>query len=196
MVVFLKKLLHIILNKYQIKDYCRNERSFLVRIEEQEKKTVEIPEAEKKYIELDLVIEKSRNKNGSIIEILHNAQEIFSYIPREVQIYIAEKMGKPFSEIYGIVSFYSLFTMKLRGKYTIEICMGTACYVKGAEEILNKLKNKLDIEPGEISQDGKFTIETTRCIGACSLAPVVTINGDVYSKVNPDEIEGILDKYS
>ena len=128
-----------------------------------------------------------------MIKILHEAQKIFGYLSREVLIYTAKDLGVPFAEVYGVVSFYSLFSMKPRGEKTIEICMGTACYVKGAEEILDEFKKELDIEPGEISEDGQYTIETTRCVGACSLAPVVSVDEKVYSKVTPEEVKSIIE---
>ncbi|MEJ6949886.1 NADH-quinone oxidoreductase subunit NuoE family protein [Natronospora cellulosivora (SeqCode)] len=148
-----------------------------------------------KYEELKNVIQEYKEKEGSLITILHQAQKIFGHLPREVQIYVAKSLGIPLAEVYGVVSFYSLFNMEKRGKYTIEICMGTACYVKGSEEILKILKEELKIEPGEITEDGKFTIETTRCIGACSLAPVINIGDDIHGKVKGEEILEIIKKY-
>ena len=166
--------------------------------EQQEKKQltaheVEIENAGEKYQKYDRVLDQFGVREGSLIKILHAAQEIFGFLPREVLLYTARKLGIPFAEIYGIVSFYSLFSMKPRGEKTIEICMGTACYVKGAEEILDQFKKELDIEPGEISADGKFTIETSRCVGACSLAPVVSVDEKVYSKVKPGEVKDIIE---
>ena len=148
-----------------------------------------------KYQELKSIIQENKDKEGALITVLHQAQKIFGHLPRDVQIYIAKSLGIPFPEVYGVVSFYSLFNMEKRGKYTIEVCMGTACYVKGGEEILNILKDELEIEPGEITEDGKFTIETTRCKGACSLAPIVAIGDDIHSHVKPDEIIDILNQY-
>ncbi|MFW5998743.1 MAG: NAD(P)H-dependent oxidoreductase subunit E [Halanaerobiaceae bacterium] len=164
---------------------------------EQLDENINIEENEKEEFEkLREIINKYKDQEGTLIKILHEAQNIFGYLPRKVQIFIARTMGIPLPEVYGVVSFYSLFTMEPRGQYTIEICMGTACYVKGSEEILNKLKNVLDIEPGEVTEDGKFTIETTHCLGACSLAPVVSINGDVQGKVAPENVEDILNEYA
>jgi len=164
---------------------------------EQLDENIKIEEGEKEnFEELYEIIEESREKEDSVIKVLHEAQKIFGYLPRKVQIYIARTLDIPFPEIYGVVSFYSLFTMKPRGEYTIEVCMGTACYVKGAEDVLNELKRELEIEPGEVTEDGKFTIETTRCIGACSLAPVISINGDVKGNVSSVEIKEIIADYS
>ncbi|MFW5985452.1 MAG: NAD(P)H-dependent oxidoreductase subunit E [Halanaerobiaceae bacterium] len=159
---------------------------------EEQNKESRIDNAEEKYGQYEQVLDKYRDQDGSLIKILHQGQQIFGYLPREVLIYTAHKLKIPFPEIYGIVSFYSHFTMKKRGEKTIEVCLGTACYVKGAEEILNKFKQELDIEPGEISDDGKFSLETTHCVGACSLAPVVSVDEKVYSKVTPDMVEAIL----
>lgn len=148
-----------------------------------------------RYHKLDEIIREFKDKEGTLITVLHQAQNIFGYLPREVQIYIAKSLGIPLPEVYGVVSFYSLFSMKPRGKYTIEVCIGTACYVKGIEDILEKIKDELGIEPGEVSDDGRFTIETTRCKGACSLAPVIAIGEDIHGKITADEIPDILDKY-
>ena len=150
---------------------------------------------DERYQELQEIIREYKDEEGSLIPILHQAQKIFGYLPREVQIFVAKSLGIPFPEVYSVVSFYSLFSMKQRGKYTIEICMGTACYVKGSEEILNKLKSELEIEPGEVTDDGKFTIETTRCMGACSLAPVVKVDENVHKHVEPDQIPDIIKEY-
>ncbi len=153
-------------------------------------------EEQEKFEELHHIIEEFKKKEGSVIKVLHEAQNIFGYLPRKVQIYIARTLDIPFPEIYGVVSFYSLFSMQPRGEYTIEVCMGTACYVKGAEDVLNELKQELEIEPGEVTKDGQFTIETTRCIGACSIAPVISINGDVKGNVSAEEVKEIIAEYS
>ena len=144
---------------------------------------------------LNEIINRYNEQKGALINILHEAQDYFGYLPRVAQIYIAERTGIPFSEVYGVVSFYSLFSMKKRGKYTIEVCIGTACYVKGAEKILKILKKELDIEPGEISDDGRFTIETTRCKGVCHKAPIIGIGEDTYENVDVNNLMEILEKY-
>ena len=179
----------------------RTEEQTQTRVQKKTKTEKKIKEKDReldqdKYNKLDKIINEYKSKEGSLITVLHQAQKVFGYLPREVLIYVSKKMGIPFAEVYGVVSFYSLFTMKQRGKYTIEVCMGTACYVKGSEEILNKIKEELGIEPGEVTDDGLFTIETTRCKGACSLAPVVAIGDDIHSKVTPDSIKDILSQYS
>lgn len=156
---------------------------------------VEVHEGDERYEKLDLVLAEYEDAKGALITVLHRAQKIFGHLPREVQIYVAERLGLPFAEVYGVVSFYSLFSVEPRGEYTIEVCLGTACYVKGAQKILQKLKAELGIEPGEISDDGKFTIETTRCLGACSLAPIIKVGDDVHGNITPEEIPSILKKY-
>lgn len=147
---------------------------------------------EEKLKRIEEVIESYKNKNGSLIQILHLIQGIYGYLPIKVQELVAKKLNKPLSEVYGVTTFYSFFSTKPRGKYTIRVCMGTACYVRGGKKIVEKLKDILSIEPGETTQDGKFTFEVMRCIGACGLAPAITINDKVYKQVNPDRLKLIL----
>ena len=123
------------------------------------------------FADLDRVIGRYARERGQLIRILQKAQEIFGYLPEEVQAYIAEKLEIPVSEVNGVVTFYSLFTTEPRGKYTLNICMGTACYVKGAQALMDALKEELKIDEGETTPDGVFTIKSTRCVGACGLAP-------------------------
>lgn len=141
------------------------------------------------------VIEKYKNQKGALIPVLHEAQEIYGYLPLEVQKMISEGLDIPLTEIYGVVTFYTQFSLNPKGKYKIGVCLGTACYVKGAGAIIDKIKEKIGIDVGECSEDGKFSLEATRCIGACGLAPVVTVNEDVYGRLELDDIERILDKY-
>ncbi len=148
-----------------------------------------------KYDELNAFIESLDTTKGELIEILHKAQHIFGYLPRDVQLYIARKLGIPGAEVYGVVSFYSYFSTKPSGKHTISICMGTACFVRGSDKILEKFKEKLGIETNETTEDGLFTIKDVRCIGACGLAPVVMVDGKVFGRVKAEEIDGILDLY-
>ena len=150
---------------------------------------------QEKYHELDLFIEGLETTKGALIEILHKAQHIFGYLPRDVQLYVARKLGIPGAEVYGVVSFYSYFSTKPGGKHTISVCMGTACFVRGAEKILEGFKHKLGIEANETTEDGLFTIKDVRCIGACGLAPVVMVDGKVFGRVKEDEIDGIIDLY-
>jgi NADP-reducing hydrogenase subunit HndA len=137
-----------------------------------------------------------KNEKGALMPILQGAQEIYGYLPIEVQQIISEKMGVSLEEVYGVVSFYSQFTLNPQGQYKISVCLGTACYVKGSKDILERLTIKLGIKPGEITPDGKFSLEATRCIGACGLAPIVTVNDEVYGRLLPDDVDKILAKYN
>ena len=148
-----------------------------------------------KYDELEAFIEGLETTKGALIEILHKAQNIFGYLPRDVQLFIARKLGIPGAEVYGVVSFYSYFSTKPSGKHTISICMGTACFVRGADKIIEKFKEKLGIEANETTDDGLFTIKDVRCIGACGLAPVVMVDGNVYGRVKVEDIDDILNSY-
>ena len=141
------------------------------------------------------VIDENGGTHGSVMPILQKAQEIYGYLPIEVQTMIAEKMDVPLEEIYGVSTFYSLFALTPKGKYNVSVCMGTACYVKGAADVLGKICEVLGIQPEEFTQDGKFSITECRCIGACGLAPVMTVNDDVYGRVSVSEVEDILSKY-
>ena len=141
------------------------------------------------------VIDEDGGTHGSVMPILQKAQEIYGYLPIEVQTMIAEKMDVPLEEIYGVSTFYSLFALTPKGKYNVSVCMGTACYVKGAADVLGKICEVLGIQPEECTQDGKFSITECRCIGACGLAPVMTVNDDVYGRVSVSEVEDILSKY-
>ena len=132
-----------------------------------------------KYEQLDAFIASLPSTQGELIRVLHTAQGIFGYLPKEVQIYVAKKLDVPVSKVYGVVSFYSFFTMKPKGEYDISVCMGTACYVRGAENVLNEIKNQLGIDIGDTTADGKFSLRTLRCVGACGLAPVVMIGDKV-----------------
>lgn len=147
------------------------------------------------FVKLEEVIRKNKGTKGALIPVLHGAQEIFGYLSMKVQKRISEALNVPVAEIYGVVTFYSQFTLEPRGKYTIKVCLGTACYVKGSKPIIDKLRRELNIEVGTTTADGKYTLETTRCIGACGLGPVLTVNGDVYGKLVEADIPGILKKY-
>jgi NADH:ubiquinone oxidoreductase subunit E len=127
--------------------------------------------------------------------VLNETQELFGYLPEEAQKKISEGLNIPMAEIYGVATFYSRFTLKPRGKFTISVCMGTACYVKDSQVILDRLKKELNVGAGDTTDDGKFTLEATRCLGCCGLAPVITINEDVYGKLVSDDIPEILSKY-
>lgn len=140
-------------------------------------------------------IENYRENPGSLIAVMNEAQEIFGYLPIEVQLFISQEMRVPLTEIFGISTFYSRFTLKPSGKYKINLCMGTACYVRGAAMLLEKIKERLGIEVGETTEDGKFSLEPTRCLGACALAPVMMINGEVFGRLTPDDVDEILKKF-
>lgn len=145
--------------------------------------------------QLDAVIAELRDTQGAMMPIMQKAQEIYGYLPIEVQKMIAVKMGVPLEEVYGIASFYSQFRLNPTGAVSIAVCLGTACYVKGSGAITDRIKLKLGIEPGSTSPDGKFSLECTRCIGACGLAPVLTINNEVYGRLSTGDVDGILEKY-
>ena len=151
---------------------------------------------EEQESQLLAVIEKNRDIPGALMPVLQEAQNIYGYLPIEVQIIIAEGLGLTLAEVYGVVTFYSQFSLNPKGKYPVAICMGTACYVKGAGDILERIERKLGIEVDSVTPDGKFSLEATRCIGACGLAPVVTICEDVYGKLTPEEAESALAKYT
>ena len=141
------------------------------------------------------VIANHKDEKGALMPILQKAQGIYGYLPIEVQTIISNEMNVPLEKIYGIVTFYSQFSLNPKGKYNVSVCLGTACYVKGSGEIFNKLQEALGVEDGGCTKDGKFSLESCRCIGACGLAPVLTINEDVYGKLTLDDLEGILAKY-
>lgn len=145
--------------------------------------------------QLKNVIEAHKGQKGAVIPVLHEAQGIYGYLPIEVQEMISEGLDVPLAEIYGIVTFYAQFSLNPKGKYQIGVCLGTACYVKGSGDILNKVKEILNIDVGECSADGRFSLDATRCIGACGLAPVMTINDDVYGRLVVDDVADILKKY-
>lgn len=150
---------------------------------------------QEKYQELEAFINSLPTKKGKLISVLHKAQGIFGYLPEEVQIFVAKKLGVPTAKVYGVVTFYSFFTMTPKGEFDIAICLGTACYVKGADEVLDAIKKELNIEVGETTPDGKFSITSLRCVGACGLAPVILINDKVYGRLTADMIKGIIDSY-
>ncbi len=148
------------------------------------------------YDRLAEVIEEKKDLRNPLIEILRIAQEIFGYLPIEVQEFIANKMNVPASKIYGVVTFYNFFSMKPRGKYTLNVCTGTACFVKGAPRLIQMISEELGVQMGETTEDGRFTMSAVRCVGACSLAPVFVIGEDTYGRIdNKDKIKEILAKY-
>ena len=131
-----------------------------------------------------------------MIQMLNEVQEHYGYVPMNAQKVLADFLDVPMAEIYGVVTFYSRFTLKPKGKYNVAVCLGTACYVKGSQKIMDRLKERLSIESGETTKDGKFSIEETRCVGACGLAPVFTVNGEVYGKATVQKLDQVLDELS
>ena len=148
-----------------------------------------------KFEALDQVIAELRHEQGALMPIMQRAQEIFGYLPEEVQSHIAKGLGIPLSDVYGVATFYAQFKLKPVGKYNIGICLGTACYVKGAQLVLNRLEEELGVKAGETTPDGLFTLNATRCLGACGLAPVIMIDDVVYQKCEPSKMQEILDQY-
>lgn len=132
------------------------------------------------------------NNAGEVINVLHQVQGRFGYLPVEVQEVVAHELNMPVAKVYGIVSFYSFFTMEPKGKYPIDVCMGTACYVRGAEKVLDAFKRELNVEIGKCTADGKFSLNTLRCVGACGLAPVAMIGEKVYGRLTPDMVPGVI----
>jgi NADH-quinone oxidoreductase E subunit len=152
-------------------------------------------EQEEKLQKLLEIIEKHKDERGALIPVLHDAQELYGYLPLEVQEEIADGLGVPLTEVYGVVTFYSQFTLTPKGKYKIGVCLGTACYVRGSQKIMDRVMKELDIELGDTTEDGLFTIDATRCLGACGLAPVLMINDEVYGRLVESDIPKILEKY-
>jgi NADH-quinone oxidoreductase E subunit len=141
------------------------------------------------------IVKKYKDIDGGVIGALHEIQDEYGYISEATQKYLSKELNIPLSEVYGIITFYSRFSLMPKGKYNIQVCLGTACYVKGAENVLKEFKEKLKIKEGETTEDGKFSLESVRCIGACGLAPALVVNSEVYGKVTPDMVEDILKKY-
>ena len=147
-----------------------------------------------KYEALQVVIDGLKNEPGALMPIMQKAQDIFGYLPEEVQNYIAKELDIPVSDIYGVATFYAQFTLNPKGKYQISVCLGTACYVKGSGVILEEIQNILGIENGQCTEDGKFSLDAWRCVGACGLAPVMTVNDKVYPAMTPESATALLDE--
>lgn len=141
------------------------------------------------------VIKECNGDKSQLIHVLNEVQELYGYIPTYVQKVISEELDIPMAEIYGVITFYSRFSLEPKGKYNVSVCLGTACYVKGSQGVLDKVKEILGIDVGQVTKDGKFSIESTRCVGACGLAPVMTVNSDVYGNMDPSKVKEILAKY-
>ena len=145
---------------------------------------------------LELYIDGLEEKEGCLINVLHEAQDIFGYLSQDLQLFISRKLNITAAKVFGVVTFYSFFTMEPRGKHLINICLGTACFVKGADKILNEFKTQLNIKENNSTEDGLFTIDTLRCVGACGLAPVVIVDGKVYGRFKVEDVEKIIKEYS
>ena len=144
---------------------------------------------------LDAAMKRNQHQPDALIEVLHTAQELYGFLQDDILLYITKKLKLPPSKVFGVATFYNFFSLAPKGEHSCIVCMGTACYVKGAGEILDKIEKKLNIENGSITSDGMFSLDSTRCIGACGLAPIVTVNDDVYDLVTPSNVDAILDKY-
>ena len=144
---------------------------------------------------INAIVDRYQNEETPLMLILSDIQKEYGYIPLEVQELVSERTGIPVAEIYGVVTFYSYFSLKPKGKYVIGVCLGTACYVKGSQQVIDKFSELLNIKAGETTEDGLFTIDALRCIGACGIAPAVSINGKVYAKVSVNEVPGIIESY-
>jgi len=177
--------------------YPNDEKDIVPLITDAETQQLKKEKTEQKdrYKELDKVLDYYRGEKGELIRVLYSAQKIFGYLPQEVQAYIALKMDIPVSEVNGVVTFYTLFVTEPKGKHTISVCLGTACYVKGAQEVMDKLKEELKLDARETSADGLFTVRTARCIGACGMAPVMTVDEEVHGKLNAGDLPSILKIY-
>ena len=148
-----------------------------------------------KYAALQQVIDELKNEPGALMPIMQRAQDIFGYLPEDVQNIIAKGLDIPVSDVYGVATFYAQFNLEPKGKYIISVCLGTACYVKGAQLVLDKLEEVLGVPAGSTTPDGLFTLNATRCLGACGLAPVIMVNDDVYGRLTPDQVPDVIAKY-
>lgn len=155
----------------------------------------DLEENKEKLEEFKIFIKEIEGKKGALMPVLQEAQGKFGYLPVEVLEMISKGLAIPLAEVYGVVTFYSQFSLIPKGEFKIGVCLGTACYVRGAQDLLNKVVQELGIEPGKTTTDMKFSLTATRCIGACGLAPVMSVNDDVYGRLKPEDVKGILDKY-
>lgn len=148
-----------------------------------------------KHVNTKEIINKHNSEKGALIPILHEIQDTYGYLPKEDLEVVSEETGIPMTEIYGVATFYSFFSLEPKGKHVIRVCLGTACYVKGAQKIIDRISEVLDVEIGKITKDGKFTLESCRCLGACGLAPVMVIDDKVYGRLVPEDVDDILEEY-
>ena len=157
--------------------------------------TVAFKGTKEQEAQLAALIAEYKGQEGNMMPVLQGAQEIYGYLPVEVQKMIAEGLDVSLEEVYGVATFYSQFQLNPKGEIAIAVCLGTACYVKGSGDLINKVTELIGIEAGQTSPDGRYSLEATRCIGACGLAPVLSVNADVYGRIGPDDVKGILEKY-
>ena len=155
-----------------------------------------MPDMKEKFAQLDQAIQELKDQPGALMPVLQRAQNIFGCVSLDVQKRIAEGLGVTLSEVYGVATFYAQFSLVPSGKYVISVCLGTACYVKGSGDVYARLSEALGIKGGECTADGQFSLEACRCIGACGLAPVLTINDEVYGRLKPDDVDDSLAKYA
>lgn len=154
------------------------------------------PITQESYRILEDFINSFPDKKGILISVLHKAQEIFGYLPEEVQLFVSTKLKIPAAKVYGVVTFYSFFTMTPKGENKINVCLGTACFVRGSEKILEEFQAELGIQSGQVTSDGRFSIDSLHCVGACGLAPVVMINDKVYGRVKVEDVKKIIQEYT
>jgi NADP-reducing hydrogenase subunit HndA len=157
--------------------------------------TIKIELREQDVAKIKEICASFNNDEQELINVLHKCQQHFGYLPAEVQEVVSGELAVPVAKVYGVVTFYSFFTMTPKGKHPVSICMGTACYVRGAEKVLDEFKKELGIQVGETTKDGKFSLSSLRCVGACGLAPVVLVGDKTYGRVAPDDVKGILKDY-
>jgi len=150
---------------------------------------------QKEFAELKEFIDSVKDTQGILMQTLQKAQDIFGYLPLEVQKFIADETGIPLADVYGVVTFYTQFTVEEKGKHRVGVCLGTACYVKGSQDVMDKLAEELSIKVGQTTEDRMFTLEATRCLGCCGLAPVMTIDEDVYGNIDPKRVPEVIAKY-
>ena len=154
-----------------------------------------MPDQKEKYGLLQEAIERHKGEQGALMPVLQEAQNIFGYVPMDVQEIIADGLGTTLAEVYGVATFYAQFSLEPKGKYVVGVCLGTACYVKGSQKVLDKLSEVLRIPVGKTTEDGRITLNATRCLGACGLAPVMMVNDEVYGRLTPDQVPDIIAKY-
>ncbi len=158
-------------------------------------KMVPFTGTEEQKAQLLTAISELKDEKGSLLPVMQKAQDIYGYLPKEVMTIISDEMNVPLEKIYGVATFYAMFNLYPKGRNAISVCLGTACYVKGSGDIYNKIMELLDISGGECTSDRRYSLDACRCVGACGLAPVMLVNGDVYGRLTVDDVKGVLEKY-